>query len=278
MRSCDEIVELISASLDGELSADEQTALDEHIARCPACSALLDDLRALHMAAADWEEVSAPAGFAEAVMSAIAAEAEPEKPDNVIPFAAPRKAKRNYWKKWGLSAAAVAIVVLGAVSAPSLMGNFAPKKDAAMEMAYARDDADAVMDMLQTECCEDSKTSVQAERDVNYEEPPAELVPGEDYEYSVTTKPHEPLTNIPVPSAAPEEEPYVGELILDGMLETLSGQEGAASSDGTVTYLVSADVFAEVLQVLELEKPVGYVYTAGNPNASRGKIIVQSTN
>ena len=77
MRSCDEIVELISASLDGELSADEQTALDEHIARCPACSALLDDLRALHMAAADWEEVSAPAGFAEAVMSAIAAEAEP---------------------------------------------------------------------------------------------------------------------------------------------------------------------------------------------------------
>lgn len=278
MRSCDEIVELISASLDGELSADEQTALDEHIARCPACSALLDDLRALHMAAADWEEVSAPAGFAEAVMSAIAAEAEPEKPDNVIPFAAPRKAKRNYWKKWGLSAAAVAIVVLGAVSAPSLMGNFAPKKDAAMEMAYARDDADAVMDMLHAECCEDSKTSVQAERDINYEETPAELAPGEDYEYSVTTKPHEPLTNIPVPSAAPEEEPYVGELILDGMLETLSGQEGAASSDGTVTYLVSADVFAEVLQVLELEKPVGYVYTAGNPNASRGKIIVQSAN
>lgn len=278
MRSCDEILEWISTSLDGELSADEQAALDEHIACCPACSALLDDLRALHVAAADWEEVPAPAGFAEAVMSAIAAETVQGKPDNVIPFA-PKKAKRNSWKKWGLSAAAIAIVVLGAVSAPSLLGNFNTAKNESMaDMAYARDDssAEVVMDMVKEECAEDSMTSAQAERDIEIVETPAEPAPSEEIQYTVTTAPQKPAEDIPSPSTAPEEAPYVGELILEGMLETLSGQEGAASSDGTVTYIVPADLFIEVYKELEEKKPVGYFYTAGNPGASRGKIIVQS--
>ena len=276
MRSCDEIVELISASLDGELSADEQTALDEHIAHCPACSALLDDLRALHTAAADWEEVPAPAGFTESVMSAIAAETVLEKPDNVIPFA-PKKAKHNYWKKWGVSAAAIAIVVLGAVSAPSLMGNFAHKNAVAEDADMAEADSSYAI--------EHSKTSEN-----KAESQPAEPAPSEASDQKVgNSAPYDPNDNVPAPSTAPQdpaddsvsskppkERAYVGVLILEGMLDSLSGQEGAVSNDGTVTYLVSADVFAEVLKVLEAEKPVGYTYTAGSADAQLGKIIVQS--
>ena len=291
MRSCDEIAELISASLDGELSADEQTALDEHIAHCPACSALLDDLRALHTAAADWEEVPAPAGFTESVMSAIAAETVLEKPDNVIPFV-PKKAKHNYWKKWGISAAAIAIVVLGAVSAPSLMGNFAHKNAVAedADMAYIRNDDTAEMAVVADMAEADSSYAIEHSKtsESKAETQLAEPAPGEALDQKgENSAPYDPNDNVPAPSTAPQadnpvsskppkERVYVGILLLEGTLDSLSGQEGSVSNDGTVTYLVSADVFAEVLKVLEAEKPVGYAYTAGTPDAPLGKIIVQS--
>lgn len=286
MRSCDEIVEWISAGLDGELSADEQAALDEHIACCPACSALLDDLRALHEAAADLEEVPAPAGFAEAVMAAVAAEAAQEKADKVIPFA-PKKSKRSYWKQWTVSAAAVAIVVLGAVSAPSLTGNSNATKsadDADRAPALFDSVADVAMeaesysiDMAQEESFDYTVVSQD-----NYETSPAEPVPSADVQITTSSSPYDPVKNgnLPSPSEAPEtgEERYVGILMLEGPLESLAGQEGVASSDGTVTYIVTADIFAAVLKELEAEKPVGYAYTAGNADAQRGKIIVQSMN
>lgn len=267
MRSCDEIVEWISASLDGELTADEQAALNEHIACCPACSALLDDLRALHAAAAQEEEVSAPAGFTEAVMAAIAAESAPKKADNVIPFVS-KKAKRSLWKQWGVTAAAIAIVLLGAVSFPSLMGNFTAKSEADMDMPQARENsfADAVMDMA----AEAEYSYGAADGSQNKPQAPAEA------EKPVgSASQNEP--GAPAPSSAPEEAfCVVGELVLEGMLDVLKEYEGAACSDGTVTYLVPADVFADVLELLEAEKPVGYSYTAGVPDAELGKITVQS--
>ena len=284
MRSCDEIVELISASLDGELSADEQTALDEHIAHCPACSALLDDLRALHTAVTDLEEVPAPTGFAEAVMSTIAAEPEQKKPDNVIPFPA-KKAMRTHWKQWTVSAAAIAIVVLGAVSAPSLMGNFAQKSAVAedADMAYSVSDtvADAAMVMEVPQASAYAETEVQ-EADAVAEEntstkgnAPAESTA--DTEVGDASDPH-CVTGSAAPSEVPETdvEHYAGILILEGPLAMLDKYEGAACSDGTVTYLVPAGVFAEVFSLLEAEKPVGYGYAAGNPDAELGKIVVQS--
>ncbi len=266
MRSCDEIVELLSASLDGQLTADEQTALDEHIACCPACSALLDDLRALHAASADWEDVPAPAGFAESVMKAVAAETAPKNTDNVI-FFTPGKTKRNPWKKWGLSAAAIAIVVLGAVSAPSLMGNFSAKESAA-DVSVPRNaaPAEAMMDAVDDQYMYSTESSVEAQGK-------AETAPAE--KPVASTAPDNSAKNFTCGEAFNPEH-YVGELILEGPLKILEVHEGAACSDGTVTYLVPAEVFAEVFNLLEAEKPVGYYYTAGNPNAELGKIIVQS--
>ena len=48
MLTCEQALELISAQLDGALTAEEAGALDEHLAQCPACRALRADLSTLH--------------------------------------------------------------------------------------------------------------------------------------------------------------------------------------------------------------------------------------
>ena len=44
MCTCEEALELISASLDGVLSKEEEQLLHEHLSQCPACRDLLADL------------------------------------------------------------------------------------------------------------------------------------------------------------------------------------------------------------------------------------------
>ena len=50
MAHCDEYVDLISAAIDGALSPVEQEKLDSHLASCPECRALYEELTALHAA------------------------------------------------------------------------------------------------------------------------------------------------------------------------------------------------------------------------------------
>lgn len=131
MRPCDEFLDLISAALDGELSADERAALNEHLNQCCACKALFDDLCSLHEATENIEETEAPAGFARQVMERIAAEPAQEAPSRIVSF--PSKRKIYYpWKKWAVSAAVVAVVALGAYSLPgffSMGGASAPNRE-----------------------------------------------------------------------------------------------------------------------------------------------------
>ena len=42
--NCDQALEAISAALDGELSAKERAQLEAHLAHCPSCAALFDEL------------------------------------------------------------------------------------------------------------------------------------------------------------------------------------------------------------------------------------------
>lgn len=48
MCTCEEALELISASLDGVLSKEEEHLLHEHLSQCPACRDLLADLEGIH--------------------------------------------------------------------------------------------------------------------------------------------------------------------------------------------------------------------------------------
>ncbi len=68
---CQRYYELISQRLDGELSEDEQQELESHLAVCPSCRALAQQLSGLHEDFSDLEEVPAPEGVAQGVMDRI---------------------------------------------------------------------------------------------------------------------------------------------------------------------------------------------------------------
>ena len=105
MVSCDEALELISAGVDGELTAEETGILEEHLDHCQACRALLEELRSIHEEMPGLN-VPAPAGLAQGVMERVRAE-------KVVTMKPVRPA-RSRWRTWAASAAVFAVVLLGA--------------------------------------------------------------------------------------------------------------------------------------------------------------------
>ena len=104
----DEYVELISAAVDGALSPAQQEKLEAHLALCPECRALYEELTALYAALLDLPPVEVPAGLTERIMAAVAAE-------QVLPFApAEKKKPAAHWQRWLASAAVLAVVIAGA--------------------------------------------------------------------------------------------------------------------------------------------------------------------
>ena len=70
----DRCFELLSARLDGPLSEEEERALEDHLAHCPDCRALAEQLEQLHTGFSGLEELKAPAGFTGRVMEQIGGE------------------------------------------------------------------------------------------------------------------------------------------------------------------------------------------------------------
>ncbi len=68
MSRCDKYLEMLSQYLDGELPESEQAALREHLDNCPECQSYYDAFLKISHA---MDEVEAPAGFSERVMSAV---------------------------------------------------------------------------------------------------------------------------------------------------------------------------------------------------------------
>lgn len=101
MLTCDQGLELISAQLDGVITAEELQELEAHIATCPACRQLVQDLAEIHGMTADMM-VEPPAFIKENIMAQIT----PKATKKVISF--PMIARRSM----GL-VAVVALVFLG---------------------------------------------------------------------------------------------------------------------------------------------------------------------
>ena len=79
MDQCKRIETLLEAYADGELNQKKKRKVEEHVAHCPHCAALLDEYLTLNAAIASCT-VKAPEGFAESVMQAIGKEQDkPEK-------------------------------------------------------------------------------------------------------------------------------------------------------------------------------------------------------
>ena len=72
--NCEKYLDLISARLDGQLTAQEETDLTTHLNECPACRAIANDLHALHSTLSQPGEVDAPPALSQTVMKRIKAE------------------------------------------------------------------------------------------------------------------------------------------------------------------------------------------------------------
>ncbi len=85
---CQEARVLISARLDGELSQQQERELNTHLAGCPACRGLAEELSMLRLSLQALEDEPAPAGLASRVMDRIRAS---EKGKKAVPlFRRPR--------------------------------------------------------------------------------------------------------------------------------------------------------------------------------------------
>ena len=68
---CERCLEQLSARLDGDLTDRETQELERHLAQCPDCRALADQLKQLQTDFAQLAEKEAPPGFAQGVMEQI---------------------------------------------------------------------------------------------------------------------------------------------------------------------------------------------------------------
>lgn len=106
MTGCDRYMEMISALVDGELNADDEHELREHIVRCPDCAALYAFYRETSLALEE-DLAEPPAALRQGVMEAVHRSA--------------RKRRRSIGRYAGYLAAAACFVVIVAV-APRLPG------------------------------------------------------------------------------------------------------------------------------------------------------------
>lgn len=113
-------IELMSAVLDGECTAEERRALDSHLAVCPECGALFEILSANAKAARELD-CEMPADLKERILNHLPRQEQPKKQGKVI-----------HWKRWiPVAAAACLVLVVSLVPFASRGGN------AASEMANA---------------------------------------------------------------------------------------------------------------------------------------------
>lgn len=83
MERCERYTQLLSARMDGELAPQERQELENHLAICPECRALAEQLEALRACMQDMEDVPAPQDFARGVMDRIRGQ---EQKPKVIPL------------------------------------------------------------------------------------------------------------------------------------------------------------------------------------------------
>ena len=143
MLDCDQALELISGKIDGVLTAEESAALEEHLAACPACRALLADLEELHHTLPELAP-QPPAELKDNIMAAV-------RQSKVTPF----QGKKKQWR-WRSLASLAAVLVLVFVG-----GNAMRQWDGAASRAGQQ--APAAGEALVTNAAMDTETPDVAE-------------------------------------------------------------------------------------------------------------------
>ncbi len=107
MANCEFYLELMSQSLDGELSQQAHQALKEHLNQCADCRFLYQQLQEVHCQLSSLEKQEVPEGFAQGVMDRVRTLEQQSTQPKIIPLL-----KRPQFRALG-SIAACALLCLG---------------------------------------------------------------------------------------------------------------------------------------------------------------------
>lgn len=132
---CDRYLDLLSAAVDGSLSLEEQRALKAHLARCPSCTRLLEQLQAQSQILRTVEDVP-PADLSARILSQL-----------------PAQKKRGLavsWRRWGALAACAALALGLGIAHPWA---HAPGSDAPQPAEYRTTNPDGNQNPLPQDRC-----------------------------------------------------------------------------------------------------------------------------
>lgn len=223
MCNCERAQELISAYIDGEITAGEKAELDEHVAGCKDCADMLAVYSEISRAMA--EDVEPPASLRESVMSGVReinAERKPEKAKIV-------------WLRWVSAAAAVAIVSFVGVRAIMPKG-----ADSAAPMLKAANANDSV---------EYSINSAPAEIT---DEAAVEFAPNEPEEAPAAAEDSGLEASLFMFPASPtEEEPSAASNSVDIQAEMKALMDASESEKKTYIISCSVDDNAKVIELCQ---------------------------
>ncbi len=199
MLNCDQALELISAKVDGALTAEESAALEEHLAACAACRDLLADLEVLHQELPGLA-AQPPADLKDHVMAAV-------HQSKVTPF----QSRKTQWR-WRSLASLAAVLVLVVVGGSALRqwdgiasrtgSGQAPAAGA--EVAMAQDTGSAAPAALPED--QGTFTGKSGRNLGESNEPDTQEITAEKQEIAATTP---PATPAPAQESVPAEEPGV---------------------------------------------------------------------
>lgn len=259
MAHCDEYSELISASLDGALSPAEAEKLNAHLALCPECKALYEELTALHAALSDLPPVEVPSDLTERIMAAVAG-------SQVLPFAPAEKKKAPiHWQRWLASAAVLAVVLMGTWSwkpwENTMTKDAKPESAApAAQQSVAADSSTALPEASEAvEAAPEGVLAYTATGEVPDNaaapDPASQVLPTSDKSFAakISGKSQDAIlpmsTDNDLPAAAPEETELIAPRMARMDAEPLLPEtEGGSSDTGPAPALFSAPVPPQAVQ------------------------------
>ena len=261
--------------------------MDQHLADCPDCQALYDDLNRVHQTLQGLPTVAVPAGLTDRVMAAV-------RSDNVIPL--PVKRPATQWKRWAATAAVLALILAGAGGMRLLTGSdiLSP---ASKEMATPEAADPALTRSLpsptQTEAVdlptddpqtvtEDDQSPVTKETVTTQGTTPVSTPEPTTAPVQPTPEPTNEIATMSVPSTSPVESPEESEENPTGSLwmgqmpvipvpsasATPDGQEDETLEVGVMSVSLEPEVTEEALAAMDrlrlyLELPEDYVWEDG---------------
>lgn len=142
MANCEYYLELMSQSLDGELTDQAQQALQEHLDQCADCRFLFQQLCEVQHEFSSWQEQEVPEGFTQVVMDRVRELEQQSKQPKIIPLW-----KRSRFKALG-SIAACALLCLGVWQTDLLRAPHSADTAAGTNAEVSAAPADGISDFL----------------------------------------------------------------------------------------------------------------------------------